>query len=201
MPLVIPSSSPRRLFVPITVLDPGAALVVVDLQLATTSNSTVHPMADVVGRVAGLAAAFRRARFPVVLATARLDAPPAGRTQLGGNRPPVPAAALALVPDLDGQPSDLRAEHHGWSAFGGTTLADDLRARGVTQVILVGLATSFGVESTARDAYDAGFHVVVAVDATTDLTEEGYRHACERVFPVLGETTTTREVLAALAAT
>ena len=59
-------------------------------------------------------------------------------------------------------------------------------------------ASGHGVESTARDAYDAGFHVVVPVDATTDLTEDGYRHAIERVCPVLGETTTTGDVLAAL---
>ena len=183
---------------PITVVDPMAALVVVDLQVATTSNRTVHPIADVVQRAAQLAAAFRDRALPVVLATARLDAPPPGRTQLGGNRPPVPAEALALVDGLAVQPTDLRVEHHGWSAFGGTTLGDDLRALGVTQVVLVGLATSYGVESTARDAYDAGFHVVVPVDATTDLTEDGYRHSCERVFPVLGETTTTEDVLAAL---
>jgi len=180
----------------VSILDPTAALVVVDLQVATTSNQTVHPAADIVQRAERLAAAFRERALPVVLATARLDAPPPGRTQLGGNRPTVPLRALELVVDV--HPTDLRVEHHGWSAFGGTTLVDDLRARGVTQVVLVGLATSFGVESSARDAYDAGFHVVVPVDATTDLTEDGYRHAIERVFPVLGETTTTEELLAAL---
>lgn len=183
----------------LSTLDPGAALVVVDLQLATVAGPTVRPTADVVRRSAVLAAAFRAGGRPVVLAAARLDAPPPGRTQVGGGRPPVPAAALALVPELDPQPGDLRAEHHGWSAFGGTTLADDLRARGVAQVVLVGLATSFGVESTARAAYDAGFHVVAVVDAMTDFSDEAHAHTTGRVLPVLGETATTDEVLASLA--
>lgn len=182
---------------PLSDLDPTPALVVVDLQLATVGSPTVHPTADVVRRSARLAAAFRERDLPVVLTTARLDTPPPGRTQLGGNRPPVPEDALALVPELDARPSDLRGEHHGWSSLD-ATLTAGLRERGVTQLLLVGLATSYGVESTARDAYDAGFHVVVVVDATTDLTEDGYRHAVDGIFPVLGETTTTDEVLAAL---
>ena len=86
-----------------------------------------------------------------------------------------------------------------WSAFAGTRLDELLRARDVTQLVIVGVATSFGVESTARDAYDAGFNLTFAVDAITDLRAESHDHSLARVFPVLAETGSTADVLAALA--
>ena len=71
---------------------------------------------------------------------------------------------------------------------------------GVTQVVIAGVATSYGVESTAREAYDLGYHVTVAADAITDPTPEGHSHALNRVFPVLGQTGTTAEIIAMLPA-
>ncbi|MET0860021.1 MAG: isochorismatase family protein, partial [Microbacterium sp.] len=70
--------------------------------------------------------------------------------------------------------------------------------RGVTQVVLAGVATSFGVESTARGAYDLGYNVVVATDAITDLRMESHDASVTRVFPVLALTGSTAEIIAAL---
>ena len=67
--------------------------------------------------------------------------------------------------------------------------------RGVTQIVLTGVATSVGVESTARAAYDHGYHVVLATDAMTDLTAEAHANSIERIFPRLGQTATSEEVL------
>lgn len=72
---------------------------------------------------------------------------------------------------------------------------EDLRKRGVTQVFLTGVATSAEVESTARSAYDYGYNVVLVVDAMTDRDAETHRHCVERIFPRLGETDTTDNVL------
>ena len=83
-------------------------------------------------------------------------------------------------------------------AFIGTSLDEYLRERGVTQVFLAGIATSSGVEATARSAYDLGYNVVLVVDAMTDRDPEAHRHSVEKVFPRLGETTTTDEVLLAV---
>jgi nicotinamidase-related amidase len=69
----------------------------------------------------------------------------------------------------------------------------------VTQVVLAGIATSIGVESTARAAHEHGYHVTVAVDAVTDLDADAHRNSVEKVFPKLGETGTTEEVLKLLA--
>jgi isochorismate hydrolase len=76
--------------------------------------------------------------------------------------------------------------------------AGPLKERGVTQVVIAGVATSFGVESTARQAYDDGYNVTLAIDAMTDVRAESHEHSVTRVFPVLGETGSTADILALL---
>jgi nicotinamidase-related amidase len=80
-------------------------------------------------------------------------------------------------------------------AFIGTSLDDYLRQRVVTQVVLTGVATSAGVEATARSAYEYGYNVVLVVDAMTDRDADAHRHSVERVFPRLGETAISDDVL------
>jgi nicotinamidase-related amidase len=82
-----------------------------------------------------------------------------------------------------------------WGAFQGTSLDAHLRDLGVTQVVLAGVATSIGVESTARAAHEHGYHVVLATDAMTDTSPDAHANSIERIFPRLGETATTSEVL------
>ena len=71
-------------------------------------------------------------------------------------------------------------------AFATTDLDARLTSLGVTQVVIAGVATSYGIESTARDAYDRGYHVTIAADAITDPTAEGHQRSLERVFPPSG---------------
>jgi nicotinamidase-related amidase len=82
-----------------------------------------------------------------------------------------------------------------WGAFTDTNLADHLTAFGVTQVVIAGISTSIGVESTARQAHELGFNVALAVDAMTDLNAEAHANSVTRIFPRLGETGTTEQVL------
>jgi nicotinamidase-related amidase len=70
----------------------------------------------------------------------------------------------------------------------------------VTQVVLGGISTSIGVETTARQAFEHGYNVVLATDAMTDRDETMHSHAVAKVFPRLGETGTTAQVLELLAA-
>jgi nicotinamidase-related amidase len=69
----------------------------------------------------------------------------------------------------------------------------------VTQVVLAGVATGTGVEATARQAYEAGFNVTLAVDAMTDVRPEAHEYSLRHVFPRLGETGSTQDVLDLLA--
>ena len=176
-----------------TRLDPLTALIAVDLQKGIVSHPGIHPMDDIVGNTAKLARAFRRCSLPVVLV--HVAGLPPGRTEqalAGGTRPP---DWTELVAELDRQPGDHVVEKRSWGAFANTGLDAWLRERGVTQVVVSGLITSIGVESTARQAYELGFNVTIALDATTDRSAGVYRNSLEHVFPKLGEVGTTREII------
>jgi nicotinamidase-related amidase len=110
----------------------------------------------------------------------------------------VPDEYVELVPELDRQPDDLVVTKRTWGCFASTPLDGLLKERGVTQVVIAGVATSFGVESTARETYDAGYKVALAIDAMTDLRAESHENSVTRVFPVLGETGSTVDILALL---
>ena len=96
---------------------------------------------------------------------------------------------------MEQQPEDILVSKQRVGAFIGTPLDETLRQRGVTQVFLAGVATSLGVESTGRSAYDDGYSVVFVIDAMTNRDPESYRHSVEKIFPRLGETDTTDNVL------
>jgi nicotinamidase-related amidase len=178
---------------PLTKLDPMPALVVIDLQKIVLGVPTVHPIAEIVGRTAQLARAFRERGLPVVLVNASGLAP--GRTDAGPPKFSFPPDWTELVPELEQHPDDHLVTKQRWGAFIGTSLDEYLRQLGVTQIVLTGVSTSAGVESTARSAYDHGYHVVLVVDAMTDQDARSHGHCVEKVFPRIGETDTTDNVL------
>jgi nicotinamidase-related amidase len=183
---------------PITPLDSKTALITIDLQRGIVGLPTAHPAAEVVAKAAALARAFRRRGLPVVLVNVAGGAP--GRTDAGPPKLPRSADWAELVPELDPQPDDVRVTKYTWGAFYGTPLDLQLRRRGVTQIVLCGISTSIGVETTARAAFERGYNVALAVDAMTDLSLDAHRNSVERIFPRLGEVGTTDDVLALLGA-
>lgn len=189
----------------LSALDPVPALVVIDLQrgIAAGRDTAPHPVPDVVARSAELADAFRARDLPVVLVRVSLDGAgfSPGRTdrpRLGGGTPP--EGWDEIVDELAGHPEDALVTKRNVGAFVGTDLDLQLRRRGATQVLLTGIATSMGVEGTARAAHDHGYHVVLVTDAMADSDEGSHRHSVEAIFPKIGETATTADVLAALPA-
>jgi nicotinamidase-related amidase len=180
----------------VTALDPTPALVVIDLQKGIMTIPAAHPVDEVVERAASLAEAFRRWQLPVVLVNVNGAAPgrtEASRSQQSGFTPPPGWSDLA--DELDAQPNDHLITKLRWGAFHDTSLDAHLRDLGVTQVVLAGVATSIGVESTARSAYEHGYHVVLAIDAMTDTDAAAHDNSVARIFPRLGETATTTEIL------
>ncbi len=178
---------------PLTKLDATTALVVIDLQKGLVGLPTAHSATEIISRTTQLARAFREQGLPVVLVNVTGVAP--GRTDAGPPRFSFPADWTELIPELEQHPDDHLITKQRWGAFHGTPLDASLRRHGVTQIVLVGVATSIGVESTARSAYDLGYHVVLVVDAMTDLDADAHRHSVEKIFPRLGETATTDDVL------
>lgn len=177
-------------------LDPASALILVDLQNGILAYPTAHPIEGVLDRAAALAREFRERGRPVVLVNVAAGAP--GRNEQGRRMGEFPPEALVFAPVLEQQPSDHVVTKRTWGAFTGTGLERLLRDAGVTQVVIGGVATSIGVESTARQAHELGFHVTLAVDAMTDMNAEAHAHSVERIFPRLGETGLAEHVIALL---
>jgi nicotinamidase-related amidase len=177
----------------LTAIDPKTALIIIDLQKGITALPLAHNIEAVVKQAATLAEAFRRQSLPVVLVNAVGGAP--GRAEQKPNMADFPPDWTELVPELNQLPQDLLVSKRTWGAFTGTDLEKHLKERNITQIVLAGVATSFGVESTARQAHELGFNVTLATDAMTDLSMEGHENSVLRIFPRLGETGTTKEIL------
>ena len=183
----------------VTTLDPKTALIVIDLQKAIMAAPTIKPPIEIAKQAAKLADAFRRHKLPVVLVNAGGQAP--GRNETPP--PPVGAPPRApdwnhIIPEMNQQPSDHLVTKKTWGAFTNTDLDAYLRKEGVTQVVICGIATSIGVESTARQAHELGLHVTLAVDAMTDGSAEAHEHSVARIFPRLGETGRTQDIVGLL---
>ncbi len=180
----------------VTTLDPNTALVVIDLQKGLVGLPTVHPVGGVLASAAALTVAFRRRGLPVFLVNVTGGAP--GRTEQSHSLEGMPADWADLVPELGAQPKDLLVTKRTWGAFTNTDLEARLKALGVTQLVLAGVATSMGVESTARHGHELGFNVTLALDAMTDLSLEAHDNSVARIFPRLGETGSAREIVGLL---
>jgi nicotinamidase-related amidase len=177
----------------ISTLDAKPALLVVDLQKGIVGMPVAHPIADVVNNAAELADAFRKHGLPVVLINVDGLAP--GRTEQARRVTEFPAGWTDLIPELNRQPSDHLVTKRTWGAFTNTDLETYLKQAGVTQVVVTGVATTAGVESTARHAHELGFNVALAVDAMTDMNADAHANSIARIFPRMGETGTTRQIL------
>jgi nicotinamidase-related amidase len=102
--------------------------------------------------------------------------------------PPPEGGFAADFSDLvvgSGRPSDIRVTKHQWGAFYGTDLDGQLRRRGIKTILLGGIATNLGVESTARQAHEAGYEVVLVEDVTTSLSADMHAFAVDAIFPML----------------
>jgi nicotinamidase-related amidase len=180
----------------LTTLDRQTALILIDLQKGIVALPTAHPTAEVVKHARTLADAFRCHGLPVVLVNVAGGA--AGRAEQTRSTQGFPAGWSDLVPELNQQPTDHTVTKQTWGAFNNTGLNEHLKKLGVTQVVIAGVATSIGVESTARQAHELGYHVTLAIDAMTDMNADAHVNSTTRIFPRLGETGTTQEIVVLL---
>jgi nicotinamidase-related amidase len=181
---------------------PTTALVVIDLQHGIAGSPTSpHASADVVARSAKIAAYFRERHALVVLVN--VDPGPAGvlfpRPATDIERPPMrPTPGWSdLVPELGAADTDIRITKHQPSAFYGTDLEIQLRRRNITTIVLCGISTNFGVESTARTAFEMGFNVVFVEDAMAGRDAEMHTMATTKFFPTIGRVRSTDDILSA----
>jgi nicotinamidase-related amidase len=188
---------------PLTSIDPRTALVLIDLQRGMSSLLGPDVLGPAAAAAADLAAAFRARSLPVVLVRVSFspDGADAPRNRTGISRPAVrpPADWTQPLPELGQQPGDVVVTKRQPGAFYGTDLDLQLRRRGMTGMVLGGVATSLGVESTGRAAYDHGYNVTFARDAMADFSPCTHEHSVTVTFPLFGEVDTAAAVIAALA--
>jgi nicotinamidase-related amidase len=187
-------------------MDPkSTALVVIDLQkgiVAAGRPVGPHTAETVVKNAARLAEAFRKNRMPVFLV--HVAASPADRLNVlsddSGWRPttPPPPDASDFLPEIGPKEGDLTITKKQWGAFYGTELELQLRRRGIRTIVLCGVSTNYGVESTARFAYEYGFQQIFAEDAMTSGTAEMHNAAINIAFKRIGRVRKTDEILEAL---
>ncbi len=185
-------------------LDPGAsALVLIDLQRGIVGMPVAPRDGAAVVRNAGrLLEAFRGTGALVVLVRVSFSADggdmlsqPRDVTWSAANRP---ADWDELLPELGVTDRDLVITKRQWGAFYGTPLDMQLRRRGIRSIVIGGISTNMGVESTARDAFERGYHLVFAEDAMAATSAEAHRFACEQIFPRIGQVRSTDEVVRAI---
>jgi nicotinamidase-related amidase len=180
------------------------ALVVIDLQKGVAGRETVPYSPEAVIRNAvALAAAFRANGMPVFLVRVMMSPDwkdalhPVADTAWPRSTPPPDWAEI--VPEMGPAPGDFVITKRQWGAFYATELDMQLRRRGMAGIVLCGIATEFGVESTARGAYELGYRQIFARDAMAGIAAESHTNATERIFPRIGQVRSTEEILAALA--
>ena len=184
-------------------LDPKkTALVLIDLQNAIVGmNPVPHSAAQVVENSKKLADAFRVQGAPVVYVRVDLNdfvKLPVDQPHNLGDKP-VPAAASEITPSAGFQAGDMLVTKRHWGAFAGTDLEQQLKSRGIDTVVLTGISTNAGVESTARQGTGLGFALVLVEDACSSQNAEHHRFAFEHIFPRLARVRTTDEILDSLA--
>jgi nicotinamidase-related amidase len=181
----------------ITALDKTTALVLIDLQNSIVSVQTKpHSVEDVLKNVNELIAAFRKKKLPIVLVNVK----PSGtwlQSRKETKMPPFPddETAYKISNKINSDKNDICITKHTWSAFFETELNNELKKKLITNIVLGGISTSAGVEGTARAASELGYNITLATDAMTDRNESAHYNSIQNIFPRLGETGTTKEII------
>ncbi|MGO7587003.1 hydrolase [Rhizobium ruizarguesonis] len=179
------------------------ALISIDLQGLVLGRALApHSGQQVVENTAAIATSLKAAGGTIILVTVGFSpdyadavnqpADEALHFPEGG----LPAAALAVPPEIAALAADVHIVKHHWSAFYGTEMDLQLRRRGIRTVILAGVATNFGVESTIRDAFAHNYAVIAAEDAMTSFSPEMHDFSCRYILPRLARIRKTAEIVA-----
>lgn len=182
-------------------LDPRTtALVLIDLQKGIAGDGRApYSSPEVVSRSKQLAERFRAAQAPVFLVHVGF-APDYADALKQPVDEPAPRPEGGLPPGwfdfVDGlrHPGDIVIHKRNWGAFYGTDLDLHLRRRGVKTLVLAGIATNFGVESSARDAWERNYNLIVVEDACTTNSTEAHTLAFKYVFPRIARVIKSDEV-------
>lgn len=174
-------------------LDQQCALIVIDIQQGILALPIVMSEDDLVSKVSTLMDCFHQHHRPVVMVN--VAGAPAVKTDAGAGKIDMTGAWSKLDSRLPLRDDDIFVTKKSWGAFSQTQLDETLQSHGITQIVLAGVSTSIGVETTARQAFELGYNVVFIEDAMTDVSTINHQHSMERIFPRLGQRTSTDEII------
>jgi nicotinamidase-related amidase len=177
------------------------ALVLIDLQKGILANTlTPTTAAELMARSQSLAERFRAAKATVVLVNVTFSTDGGDMLrQRVDEAPPIPKGGFPagwneFPPGLQ-RPGDLVITKRQWSAFYGTELDLQLRRRGIRTIVLGGVSTHIGVESTARQAYERGYELLIVKDATTSSVAEGHEMSMKHILPRLARLVQSGDIM------
>ncbi|MFD1803297.1 hydrolase [Mixta tenebrionis] len=181
----------------------STALVLIDLQEGILPFAGgPHSAQQVVSGAARLAAKFRALNAPVVLVRVGWAPDFADAPQQEVDAPlahgALPENWWDYPPALGVEPGDIAVVKHQWGAFYGTDLELQLRRRNIDTIVLGGIATNIGVESTARNAWELGFKLVIAEDICSAGSAEQHNSSLQWIFPRIAKVRRAEEIIAAL---
>lgn len=178
------------------------ALVVIDLQKGIVARPTEpYPISKVVENTKKIAELFRKNNMQVFLVHVTTSKDGKDRlTPVTDEQSPMQTQTLPtdwadILSELGQKPSDFVITKRNWGAFYGTELDLQLRRRGINTIVLTGISTNFGVESTARYAYELGFNIIFVEDATGSFSVEAHNFPYKNIFPRIGLVRKTNDVL------
>lgn len=181
------------------------ALVVIDLQNGVVRKELVpYTNKQVIQNAGRLIKAFTEAgAFVVMVKVSTAD----GKDLLRPNTdekadPALRINPIQLIENWDGFLPELNVPDsvhvitkRQWGAFYGTDLDLQLRRRGIDTIVLCGIATEIGVDTTAREAYQHGYNQIFAEDAMGSSETEAHEFVCRHIFTRMGKVRTCAEVL------
>jgi nicotinamidase-related amidase len=178
------------------------ALIVIDLQkgIVAIPNIAPHPVSEVIANASKLAEVFRKNKMPVFL----IHVAPTKDTYLRqqADNPmamgTIPKEWAHFVPEMTPTPSDIVITKQQWGAFYGTDLELQLRRRNIDTIVLCGIATNIGVESTARFAYEFNYAQIFAEDAMSTWSENDHNTTINSIFKSIGRVRSTQDIIQSL---
>lgn len=178
------------------------ALVVIDLQNWLGNHYAPYSSEEVISNAAALADAFRKQGLMVALVrVSSKDLKDIPKPMLDSPAPTLnlPEEWDQIVPEMRVAETDHIITKKQWGAFYGTELDLQLRRRGIDTIVLCGISTGLGVDTTAREAFMHGYQLIFAIDAMTGFSQAEHDHVKNFIFPRIGRSRTTQEVISAFA--
>ncbi|ANP77254.1 isochorismatase family cysteine hydrolase [Vibrio sp. 10N.222.54.B12] len=173
-----------------------SALVVIDLQQGIVDQLPETVSRPIIENSLALCDAFDDADLPVIIVN--VAGRPQGRTELQNKAAQPDASKIVwgeVIESLRLNPNYRYLTKYSWGAFTNTDLQKQLCEQGITDIYLTGVATSIGVESTARQAFELGYNVVIVEDAIADMNPMNHQHSCQNIFPKLSVLAKAQDLL------